>query len=120
MNTRFREVAEGLTVEMIATRIELDYVPAGAGDLTAIWWGKEFQSLPTGHAQFGTHGHRLETRLSEWATTTRTIWDPVMQQHVTLSALGWVEWGKDFYDHAHNVVNTPEPLEPEEEAEMEP
>lgn len=117
-NTRFREVTEGMTVEMIATRIELAYVPAGAGDLTAIWWGREHIALPDGHEQFGTNGDRLETRLSDWATTTRTIWDPVLQEHITLSAMGWVEWGKNFYDHAHNVTNQPvQPAPPEEPEE---
>jgi len=118
MNTRFREVAEGLTVEMIATRIELDYTPAGAGELTAIWWGKEFLPLPAGHEQFGTRGDRLETRLSDYATTVLTVTDPVTGQEVTLSAAGWVTWAKAFYDHAHNAVNTPEPLPPGDEVEM--
>ena len=113
-NSRFREVADGLTVEMIATRIELDYVPAGAGDLTAIWWGREFLPLPAGHEQFGTRGDRLETRLSDYATTVMTVTDPVTQQEITMSAAGWVTWAKLFYDHAHNAVNAPPEPEPEE------
>ena len=120
MNTRFREVAEGLTVEMIATRIELDYTPAGAGELTATWWGKEFVPLPGGHEQLGNRGDRLETRLSDYATTVLTVTDPVTGQEVSLSAAGWVTWAKAFYDHAHNAVNTPEPPPEVEEAEMEP
>lgn len=120
MNTRFRDLGDGLSVEMIATRIELDYTPAGQGELTAIWWGKEFLPLPTGHEQLGNRGDRLETRLSDYATTMLTITDPVTGQEVSLSAAGWVTWAKAFYDHAHNVVNTPEPLETEEEEEMEP
>ena len=115
-NTRFREVADGLTVEMIATRIELDYKPAGAGELTAIWWGREFLKVGDSHEQFGTRGDRLETRLSDHATTTLTIWDPVLQQYVTLSTAGFVEWCKSFYDHAHNAQN-PLPAEQPEEPE---
>lgn len=106
-NTRFREVDDGLTVEMIATRIELDYKPAGAGELTAIWWGREFLPVAGSHEQFGTRGDRLETRLSDYAATTLTVTDPVTQQEVSLSAAGWVTWAKLFYDHAHNAVNAP-------------
>lgn len=117
-NTRFREVTEGLTVEMIATRIELDYKPAGAGDLTAIWWGREFLKVGDSHEQFGTRGDRLETRLSDYATAVMTVTDPVTQQEVTLSAAGWVTWAKLFYDHAHNVTNQPvQPAPPEEPEE---
>lgn len=119
MNTRFREVADGLTVEMIATRIELDYTPAGAGDLTAIWWGREFLKVGDSHEQFGTRGDRLETRLSDYATTVMTVTDPVTGQEVTLSAAGWVTWAKLFYDHAHNAVNAPVP-EPDPEPDPEP
>lgn len=116
-NTRFREVADGLTVETIATRIELDYKPAGAGELTAIWWGREFIKVGDSHEQFGTRGDRLETRLSDYAATVMTVTDPVTQQEVTLSAAGWVTWAKAFYDHAHNAQNPAPPEQPEEPEE---
>lgn len=120
-NSRFREIAPGVTAELISTSIRLDYSPNGLETpeaLTATWWGQEFIQIGGGHELIGSRGDRLETRLSDWATTTRTIWDPVLQQHVTLSAMGWVEWGKDFYDHAHNVTNQPaQPEQPEEPEE---
>ena len=116
-NSRFREVADGLTVEMIATRIELDYKPAGAGELTAIWWGREFLKVGESHEQFGTRGDRLETRLSDYAATVMTVTDPVTGQEVTLSAAGWVTWAKAFYDYAHNAQNPAPPEQPEEPEE---
>lgn len=117
MNSRFREVGDGLTVEMIADRIELDYTPAGAGELTAIWWGREFLPVGDSHEQFGTRGDRLETRLSDYAGTVLTITDPVTEQEVTLSAVGWVAWARKFYDHAHNAQNPPPAEQPEEPEE---
>ena len=117
MNSRFREVADGLTVEMIATRIELDYTPAGAGELTAIWWGREFLPVGGSHEQFGTQGDRLETRLSDYLDTVMTITDPVTGQEVTMSAPGLVTWMRKFYDHAHNAQNPPPAEQPEEPEE---
>ena len=119
-NSRFREIAPGVTAELIATSIRLDYAPNGLETpeaLTATWWGQEFIPIGGGHELIGDRGDRMETRLSDWATTTRTIWDPVLQQHVTLSAMGWVEWGKSFYDHAHNAQNPPPAEQPEDPEE---
>lgn len=111
-NSRFRELTPGTTVELIATRIELNYVPAAQGELTAVWWAQEYLPIAGGHEQIGNGGDRLTTRLSEYAATMLTVVDPVTQQEVTLSAAGWVVWAKQFFDHAYNLENpAPEPPE---------
>lgn len=112
-NARFRELATGVMVEMIAVRIELSYIPNGLmqpESLTARWWGQEFLAVGDGHQRIGDHGVPLDTRLADYATEVRTIVDPVLGHEVTLSAAGWVIWGKDFYDLAYNRQHPqPEP-----------
>lgn len=122
MNSRFRELAPGMVVEQIATRIEFSYVPRGMHfpqELTATWWAQEFLPVGDGFQQIGNGGSRLVTRLSDHATTLRTITDPVTGQEVTLSALGAVVWLQDWFDYQHNLENTPVP-EPEPEPEPDP
>lgn len=104
-NSRFRELAPGVVAEMVATRIEMQYVPKGLDTpeaLTATWWGHEFLPVGEGYQRIGDHGHRMVTVLAEHATDTLKITDPVTGQEVTLSAAGAVVWLQEWYDHQHN------------------
>lgn len=112
MNTRFREMAPGVIAEMIATRIEMHYVPKGLDRpeaLIATWWAQEFLTVGGSYQRIGEGGCRLDTVLAAHATTVRTITDPVTGQEVTLSAAGAVAWLKDWFDYQHNLDMAPTP-----------
>ncbi|MGV8863289.1 MAG: hypothetical protein ACOH2T_19245 [Pseudomonas sp.] len=115
-NSRFRELAPDVEVEMIATRIVFDYTPNGLTtpqQLRATWWGREFLSVGSGHQSLGEQGSVLETILADHAEVILTVTDPVTQQEVTMSAPGAVTWLMAFYDRAHNLQHLPEPPTPE-------
>ena len=103
-NARFREIAPGVTVEMIATRIEFSYTPDGAGDLTATWWGQEYFPVGGSYEQLGMGGHRMLTRLSDHAARVVDAGiDPVTGSPIVLSATGAVRWLKAWYNDQYNL-----------------
>ena len=107
-NTRFRELAPGMEVELIATKIQFNYTPDGLStpeSLTATWWSQEFLPVGAGYQSIGDVGYRMETNLAEHASRTLAIFDPVLQQDVTLSAIGAVQWLKGWFDFQHNLEN---------------
>lgn len=117
-NTRFRELAPGMEVELIATQIQFKYTPNGLTTpeaLTATWWAQEYLPIGTGYQAIGDQGYRMETNLAQHATKTLTVLDPVLGQEVTLSAIGAVQWLKAWFDFQHNLEHQPHevPAEPE-------
>lgn len=116
-NSRLRELAPGVVAEMVATRIEMQYVPKGLDTpeaLTATWWGQEFMPVGEGYQRIGDVGHRMVTVLAEHGADTLDITDPVTGQAITLSAAGAVVWLQRWYDYQHNREHAPEP-EPDPE-----
>ncbi len=108
MNARFRELALGTTAELVATRIEMTYVPAGLDTpdaLTAVWWAQEYLPIGGGYQRIGEGGARMTTVLADHAAEVLEIVDPVTQQAGSLSAAGAVTWLKAWFDHQYNAEN---------------
>lgn len=115
LNSRFREIAPGQTVELIATRIQFDYVPDGLStpeSLTAVWLSQEFLAIGDGYQRIGDRGERMTTVLANHASKVLTITDPVTEQEVSLSAAGAVVWMQAWFDYQHNREHpAPAPIE---------
>lgn len=122
LNSRFRKLSDDLTAELIATRIEFQYVPNGIStpeELTAIWWAQEFIPVGGGFQRIGDGGARMTTVLADHATAVLSVTDPVTGQSVELSALGAVKWLMKYFDYQYNLENPPEEL-PDEEFPSDP
>lgn len=108
MSARFREIAPGVIAELVATRIEMTYVPAGLDTpdaLTAVWWAQDYLPIGGGYQRIGEGGARMTTVLADHAGAVLEIVDPVTQETVSLSAAGAVTWLKAWFDHQYNAEN---------------
>lgn len=111
-NSRFREIEPGVTVEMIATRIDFSYTPGGQGDLRAVWWAQEYLPVSAGFQRLGVRGERLTTRLSDYADHVLQVTDPITGHPVSLSAAGAAEWLKAWFDYQYNLEHPAEAAPP--------
>jgi len=110
LNSRFRKLSDDLTAELIATRIDFQYVPNGIStpeELTATWWAQEFIPVGGGFQRIGDRGARMTTVLADHATAVLPVTDPVTGQAVELSAAGAVKWLINFFDYQYNLENPP-------------
>lgn len=109
-NARFKEIAPGVTSELIATRMEFSYVPKGLStpeSLTAIWWAQDFLPIGDSFQRIGDGGARMDTVLADHATKVLSVDDPVTGQTVELSATGAVKWLIKYFDYQYNLENPP-------------
>lgn len=122
-NARFKEIAPGITSELIATRIEFSYVPKGISTpeaLTATWWAQDYLPVGEGFQRIGEGGDRMTTVLADHATAVLAVDDPVTGETVNLSAMGAVKWLIKYFDYQYNLEHPPEELPENDEEDPEP
>ena len=118
-NARFKQISPEVQGELIATRIEFNYVPNGVHSpeqLTATWWAQYYSQLGGGYQRIGDDGDRMTTVLADHVGETLEVYDPITDQTVELSTVGAVRWLQKWFDYQYNKEKLPViPEEPEKD-----